>query len=105
MLRLDLSLYAERLEEFCRRWKVTELALFGSVLRDGFGPDSDIDVLISFELGAHWTLLDFVGMQEELEDIFQRKVDLISKRGVEGSRNDIRKRAILDSAKVIYGIP
>ncbi len=101
----DVTPYLVELRVFCRRWGITELALFGSVPRDDFGPDSDIDVLISFEIGAHWTLLDFVGMQEELEDIFQRKVDLISKRGVEGSRNGIRKRAILDSAKVIYGIP
>jgi uncharacterized protein len=60
------------LEELCRRWQVSELALFGSVLRDDFRPDSDVDVLVTFAPGAHWSLFDRVRMQKELESILGR---------------------------------
>lgn len=92
----------EQLEEFCRRWKITELALFGSVLREDFRPDSDIDVLVTFAPDAEWGLFDLVRMGEELEEIFGHKVDLLSRRGVEMSRNYIRREAILSSALPIY---
>jgi hypothetical protein len=87
---------------FCRCWKVTEFALFGSALRSDLGPDSDVDVLVSFAPDARWTLLDMVDMQEELEGIFGRKVDLVTRRGIESSRNHIRRKAILSSAEVIH---
>jgi uncharacterized protein len=88
---------------FCQRWKITEFSLFGSVLRDDFQPkNSDIDVLISFFPDAHWTLFDWADMEAEIQQIFQRKVDLISRRGLERSRNEQRRQAILDSAQVIY---
>ena len=89
-------------DAFCARWKVAELALFGSILRDDFGPDSDVDVLVSFSPDAHWGLFDMVRMKEELERIVEREVHLVSKRGVESSRNYIRRREILNSAKVIH---
>ncbi|MEI7903158.1 MAG: nucleotidyltransferase family protein [bacterium] len=89
--------------DFCRRWQIVELALFGSVLRDDFRPDSDVDVLVSFHPHAQHTLFDMVHMQEELERLFGRKVDLVSRRGIETSRNHIRRRAILESAEVVYG--
>ncbi len=91
-----------KIANFCRRWKITEFALFGSVLRDDFRPESDIDVLVSFSNDAQWTLFDQVNMQDELKVIFGRKVDLVSKRGIERSRNALRRKAILHSAEVIY---
>jgi predicted nucleotidyltransferase len=92
----------ERLAEFCRRWQITELALFGSVLRDDFRSDSDVDVLVRFSPEARHTLLDMVRMEEELKVIFGREVDLVSRRGIESSRNYLRRKAILSSAEVIY---
>jgi predicted nucleotidyltransferase len=93
----------EKIAEFCQRWNITELALFGSVLRDDFQPESsDIDVLVSFAQDAHWTLFDLVDMEEDIQAIFQRKVDLVSRRGIERSQNHLRRQAILTSAKVIY---
>lgn len=92
----------ERIAEFCRRWKVKEFAFFGSVLREDFSHQSDMDVLVSFEDGAHWTLLDFVAMEEELKELLGRQVDLVSRRGVEASRNYIRREAILSTAEPIY---
>jgi len=92
-----------KVAEFCQRWKATEFALFGSVLRDDFRLDSsDIDVLVSFAQDAHWTLLDWVDMEEDAKKIFGREVDLVSRRGIERSRNYLRRKAILDSAQVIY---
>ena len=75
---------------------------FGSVLRDDFGPESDVDVLVSFEPRVPHTLLDTVRMQEELSGMFGRKVDLIERAAVEQSQNYIRRRAILQSAETIY---
>src|SRR5437667_3049124 len=88
-----------KIAEFCRRWKLTEFALFGSILRDDFRPDSDIDVLVTYSQDAKHTLFTWVQMQEELEQILRRKVDLLSKRGVELSRNPYRRKAILESAR------
>jgi len=91
-----------RVEALCRKWKITELALFGSVLRDDFRPDSDVDVLVSFAPDADWSLLDHLAMEEELAGILGRKVDLVSRRAVERSANRIRRQAILNSAEVVY---
>lgn len=90
------------LAEFCKRWNVVELALFGSVLRDDFGPESDVDVLVSLDETARHTLFDLHQMEEELRSLFGRDVDLVSRRGVERSRNHLRRRAILKSAETIY---
>ncbi len=90
------------IEDFSSRWKIKELAFFGSVLREDFGPESDIDVLVSFLPDANWSLFDHVDMQEELERIFNRKIDLISRRGIERSRNTIRRQAILASLEPFY---
>jgi len=92
----------EKIAEFCRRWKITELALFGSVLRDDFRPDSDVDVLVTFAPEAEWSLFDHVTMEEELSSILDRKVDLVSRRGIERSRNWIRRKAILEAAEPFY---
>lgn len=100
---MKLSLPHEQIAEFCRKWNVSEFALFGSVLRDDFRPDSDVDVLVSFpSYEATPSLFDHVDMQDELVEIFGRPVDLLTKAGVQDSRNPIRKRAILESARVVY---
>lgn len=91
-----------KLSAFCRHWNISELALFGSALREDFRPDSDVDVLVSFAPQAHVTLFDMAQMQNELKDIFKREVDLVSKRGLEKSRNYLRRKQILDSAQVIH---
>ena len=88
--------------EFCERWQVNEFSLFGSVLRDDFRPDSDVDVLVSFNPSAPWSLFDLVTMQDELQKIFGRTVDLVER---EGLRNPFRKRSILSSREVIYAAP
>ena len=88
---------------FCKRWQVTEFALFGSVLRGDFSPESDVDVLVSFEEEARHTLFDMERMETELSGIFGREIDLVSRRGIEASRNRLRRNAILESAEVIYG--
>ncbi|HLF28316.1 MAG TPA: nucleotidyltransferase family protein [Anaerolineae bacterium] len=92
----------DEVAKFCQRWKITEFALFGSVLRDDFGPASDLDVLVTFAPDANWSLLDHADMQDELRQMLRREVDLISRRGIEQSGNPIRRKAILDSARVIY---
>jgi predicted nucleotidyltransferase len=90
------------LADFCQRWKVSELALFGSVLGDDFRPESDVDVLVAFLPDAEWSLLDHVQMEEELSTLLGRAVDLVSKKAVERSENWLRRRAILESAEVVY---
>jgi predicted nucleotidyltransferase len=87
------------LEALCRRWKVQELALFGSVLREDFSPKSDVDVLVKFEPEAVWSLWDLISMREELEGLLGRKVDLVEKDAV---RNPFRRREILNTHQVVY---
>lgn len=99
---LQTAVDKERIAAFCDRWQVAELALFGSVLRDDFRPDSDVDVLVTFKPQAELTLFDLVQMQQELEDIFGRAVDLVDRAAVEQSRNYIRRKAILRSLEIIH---
>jgi uncharacterized protein len=102
MLNTQVQIPKEALAEFCRRWQVSELAIFGSALRDDFREDSDLDLLISFAPEAEWSLFDHVRMQEELQTLLGRKVDLVSRRAIEHSQNWIRRKSILDNAQVIY---
>ena len=97
-----LSLDREALSDFCRRWKVTELALFGSALREDFRPDSDLDLLVTFASDAEWSLPDHAAMEQELSGALGRKVELVSRRAIERSSNWIRRREILDSAEPVY---
>src|SRR5687768_9780020 len=89
----------EKIAEFCQRWKITEFALFGSVLREDFHPESDVDVLVAFASDADWSLFDHVDMEEELSTMFGRKVDLVNRRAIERSENWIRRNAILNTAE------
>lgn len=98
--RIDIP--SDEIGTFCQRWQITRLALFGSVLRDDFGPDSDIDVLVKFDERARPTLFDLSRMEAELKAILGREVDLVSQRGIERSRNYLRRKAILESAELVY---
>ena len=101
MTKRNIDLPKEQIADFCRRWQISELALFGSVLRDDFDSDSDLDVLVTFASGADWSLLDHLRMEQELTELLGRKIDLLSKRAVEQSHNWIRRREILTTAQVI----
>lgn len=100
--KLSIDVPYEGIVEFCKKWGITEFALFGSVLRDDFRPESDIDVLVKFAEDSHATLLDMATMEEELERLLGRKVDLVSRGAVESSRNYIRRKAILSSLETLY---
>ena len=97
-----IELPMEKIGEFCHKWQVIEFALFGSVLRDDFRPDSDIDVMVQFHPDAHPTFRTLDEMEVELKTIFHRDVDLITRQGIETSRNYLRRHEILSSAQVIY---
>lgn len=97
-----LAIDQRQIVKFCRRWQIAELALFGSVLRDDFRPDSDVDVLVTFAPMADWSLFDHLAMEEELSDLLGRPVDLVSRRAVERSANPIRREAILTTAEPLY---
>jgi len=101
--KIQIHVPKERIAEFCRKWKITELALFGSVLREDFRSDSDVDVLVTFATEAHHSLFDLVDMQEELSRLLGRKADLVEKQGL---RNPFRRYEILRSHQVIFaGLP
>jgi predicted nucleotidyltransferase len=100
--KVRVTIPRKKLAEFCNRWKITELALFGSVLRNDFRSDSDIDLLVSFSPRAKISLFDLVRMQNELKEIFGRDVDLVERRAIENSENYIRRKSILSNTKVIY---
>jgi len=89
----------DKIAEFCLRWKITELAFFGSVLRDDFRPDSDIDILVTFRGDAPWSLWDLLDMREQLQNLFGREVDLVEKDAL---RNPFRRQEILQNHKVFY---
>ena len=99
MRQIRITLPQKQIEEFCLKWKISEMALFGSVLSDDFRSDSDIDVLVTFKDDAGWGLFDFVDMIDELKAVFGRKVDLVEKDSL---RNPFRRQAILTANEVIY---
>jgi predicted nucleotidyltransferase len=95
----NIKISQDVIAQFCQKWNVQELALFGSVLRDDFREESDIDVLVSFSDDATLGLWELAEMQDELETLFGRKIDLVEK---EALQNPIRKRNILTSSEVLY---
>ena len=99
---MKIEIPKEKIADFCRKWKIVELSLFGSVLRDDFRPNSDVDLLVTFSPDAEWSLLDHMAMEEELSAIFRRKVDLVSRRAIERSENYIRRKVILETAQPYY---
>lgn len=96
-----LHLPMDALQAFCQRWRITELAVFGSVLRDDFGPNSDLDVLISFEPDRAYRP-DREAIRRDLEALVGRSVDVVYRRTLDTDRNYLRRRAILDSAQTIH---
>ena len=99
MRRKKFTLPRKKIAEFCKRWSVTEFSVFGSILRDDFRPESDVDVLVSIDPKAHIGLFELIDMKLELEKIFKRPVDLVEK---EGLRNPYRRQEILRTAQVVY---
>ncbi|MBW4582874.1 MAG: nucleotidyltransferase domain-containing protein [Tildeniella nuda ZEHNDER 1965/U140] len=97
-----LGISHTQLVAFCQRWHVAELALFGSILRDDFCPNSDVDVLVTYQPTSKRGLFEKMVMQEELQTLLHRQVDLVSRRAIEQSRNWIRRNNILNSAELIY---
>ncbi len=100
--QLPIELPLQEIESFCQRWKIAELSLFGSVLRGDFRPDSDVDLLVSFAPGAGWSLFDLVRMEEQLQAMLGRKVDLVERKAVERSENYIRRKSILSRLQPLY---
>ena len=92
----------EKITAFCKRWKVVELAVFGSAVRNDFSPTSDVDVLVSFAPSSERGLFTHVQMTQELKELFGRDVDLVTRRALEQSRNNLLRAEILNSAKLLY---
>jgi len=97
-----ISISEEKLKEICLKNQVKELSIFGSALRDDFNSDSDIDLLITYDDNTHYSLFDIVRIKEEFESFLKRPVDLVNRKAIELSKNHFRKKAILESARVIY---
>lgn len=97
--KLPIRVDRERIAAFCRKWKVRELSLFGSVLREDFGPRSDVDVLVSFQPDSPWDYWLWPEMLDELEAGFGREVDLTIE---EGLKNPFRRQEILSTREVIH---
>jgi uncharacterized protein len=102
MCRPEIIIPNRRVSEFCHRWKVVEFSLFGSILREDFRPESDVDVLVSFAVNAKVSLFDLVEMQDELKTISKRDVDLVEKQIIIESKNYIRRKSILENTRVVY---
>ncbi len=107
MLTINSTLVIDeaRLADFCGRWKIEKLAVFGSARRPDFRADSDVDLLVSFSPEADWSLFDQVAMERELSDLIGRRVDLIDRKAVETSSNWIRREAILKGAEPLFDAP
>ena len=100
MLTTQIELPMDKIADFCRRWKIARLEVFGSVLRNDFRPDSDVDFVASYVPEAHWSLLDRVHMKHELEDMLGRGVDLLNRRALR--KGNGRAAAILAQARLVY---
>ncbi len=98
-MSLQIDIPKDKIAEFCRRWRVKEMAIFGSALGDDFRPDSDVDVLVVFQEDAAWSLFDHMKAEEELKHILGREVDLVEKKAI---RNPFRRYHILSHHEVIY---
>lgn len=92
----------EKIKIFCNKWKITELSLFGSFLTEKFNSQSDIDILIDFKPNHNYGFFELSDMKNELQELYGRDVDLITRSGIEKSKNSIRKNLILNNLKQIY---
>jgi len=102
MVAVQTLVPTKKIAAFCKRWKVVEFALFGSVVREDFSPQSDVDALVSFAPHSDWGLFDHIQMKQELKELFGREVDLVTLRALEQSRNALLRSEILSTAKVLY---
>lgn len=102
LTRSQIEVSHEKIAEFCQKWRIIEFCLFGSVLREDFRPESDVDVLVTFAPQCEPSFLQMLQMESELRQLFGRQIDLVDRRLVEQSDNYIRRRHILDTAQVIY---
>jgi predicted nucleotidyltransferase len=102
MVAVQTLVPSKKIAAFCKRWKVVEFALFGSVMREDFHPQSDVDALISFAPQSDWGLFEHIQMKQELKELFGREVDLVTRRALEQSRNELLRYEILKTAKVLY---
>jgi predicted nucleotidyltransferase len=102
MQKISVDISDDQIRHFCQRWKVSELAIFGSAVKEYYSDDSDVDLLISFEPDTRWGLFDLVTMENELKDIFGKEIDLVEKNAVSKSQNYIRRKGILDGAQIIF---
>ena len=101
LANLQIELPEQAIVEFCERWQIDEFYVFGSVLREDFRPDSDLDVMVQFKPGAPWGF-EFAQIKQELEALVNRPVDLLTKKSIEQSHNWIRRQQILETAKIYY---
>jgi predicted nucleotidyltransferase len=99
---IQIDVPRDKIADFCRRNHISSLAFFGSVLRDDFRPDSDVDVMVEFKHGQEPDLIGLVSMENELTEILERKVDFVERQAVERSENYIRRRHMLQSVEAIY---
>ena len=100
--QVRVELPHEKIVEFCKKWQITEFSVFGSVLREDFRPQSDIDVLVRFAPEARHSLFDIFRMEDELAQAVGRKVELVERKALERSENYIRRRHILSSLQTLY---
>ncbi|CCQ56444.1 nucleotidyltransferase family protein [Crocosphaera watsonii] len=101
-IREELGLSRTRIAQFCQKWGIIELSLFGSILGNQFSQDSDIDILLRFSPNSRQGLLTLAKIKHELEEKTGRVIDIAVKESIENSENEIRRQEILNTAKVIY---
>ena len=101
-ISLPIDIPMDAVAAFCERWRIVEFALFGSVLREDFGPDSDIDVLVRFAPGHEWSVLDHVAMERELSALLGRRTEIVNTDALREDRNPFRQQEILSSARPLY---
>ena len=99
MAIIHIPINRDRIIEFCKKWEISRMAFFGSVLREDFRPESDVDVMVSFNPDSAWSLFDIVDMKMELESIFRRDVDILEEGTI---RNPIKRRCIYENLEVVY---
>lgn len=97
-----IDITEEELDAFCKRWLISELALFGSITRDDFHAESDVDMLVTFKPEETWSLLDHYQMEQDLSALLHRKVDILTKRSVERNRNEFFRWEVLSTAEIVY---
>ena len=101
-LSLPIEIPMEAIAAFCERWRIAEFAVFGSVLREDFGPESDVDVLVRFAQEHGWSVLDHIAMERELSGLLGRRVEIVNAEALNEDRNPYRQAEILSSARSLY---